>query len=91
MASQIGCWCTFDNSLQQLIKISINVPARGALMAKPINETKQLLEGTTSNSYHWVSERQPPKQRARHEVDAFTMLASKVDTYRSTSTYSLLW
>ena len=48
-------------------------------MAKPINEAKQLFEEVASNNYHWASERGLPKRGGRHEVDAFTMLASKVD------------
>jgi len=48
-------------------------------MAKPINEAKQLFEDMTSNNYHWGSERSQPKRRERHEIDVFTMLASKVN------------
>jgi len=48
-------------------------------MAKPINEAKQLFEEMTSNNYHWRSERGQPKRGGRHKIDAFTMLASKVD------------
>ena len=31
-----------------------------------------------SNNYHWGSERGQPKKKERHEIDAFTMLVSKV-------------
>jgi len=33
----------------------------------------------TSNNYHWGNDRGRPKKRGRYEIDAFTMLASKVD------------
>jgi len=33
----------------------------------------------TSNNYHWGNERGQRKKGGRHEIDAFTMLASKVD------------
>jgi len=45
----------FYNGLQQPMKISIDAAARGALMAKPINEATQLLEDKASNNYHWAS------------------------------------
>ena len=48
---------TFYNGLKQPMKISIDVTAGGALMAKPINEAKQLFEDMTSNNYHWGGER----------------------------------
>ena len=48
-------------------------------MSKPINEAKQLFEDMTSNNYHWGNERGQLKKGGRHEIDAFTMLASKVD------------
>ena len=48
-------------------------------MAKSINDPKQLLEDMTSNNYHWASEGGPPKLGGKHEIDVFTMLASKVD------------
>jgi len=32
-----------------------------------------------SNNYCWANEHENPKKGARHEVDAFTMLVSKVD------------
>jgi len=44
---------TFYNGLQQPMKISIDAAMEGALMAKPINEAKQLFEDMASNSYHW--------------------------------------
>jgi len=43
---------TFYNGLQQPMKISIDPAAGAALMSKPINEAKQLLEDMTSNNYH---------------------------------------
>ena len=61
------------------MKISIDVAARGALMVKLINEAKQLFKGMASKNYHWGSERGQPKRGGSHEIDAFTMLASKVD------------
>jgi len=34
----------------------------------------------TSNNYHWASERATPKRSGgKHEVDAMTLLASRVD------------
>jgi len=47
---------TFYNGLQQPMKISIDAATGGALMAKPINEAKQLSEDMTSNNYHWGNE-----------------------------------
>jgi len=43
------------------MKISIDVAVEGALVAKPINEAKQLLEDIASNKYDWASERRLPK------------------------------
>jgi len=63
------------------MKISIDADIGGARMVKPINEAKQLLKDMTSNNYHWVSERGLPKGGGRHEIDAFTILASKVDYF----------
>jgi len=48
---------TFYNGLQHPMKISINSAVGGALIAKPINEAKQLFEEMASNNYHWRSER----------------------------------
>ena len=62
------------------MKISIDAIDEGTLMAKAINVAKQLLEEMASNNYHWASEKGLPKRGGRHEVDAFTILASKVDT-----------
>jgi len=59
------------------MKISIDAATEGALMGKPINEAEQLFEDMASNNYHWWSERGQPKRGGRHEIDAFTMLASK--------------
>ena len=48
-------------------------------MGKPINEAKQLLEEMASNNYHWCGEQSNLRIGARLEVNAFTLLASKVD------------
>jgi len=48
-------------------------------MAKPINEVKRLFEDMTVNNYHWESEQGHPRKGGRHAIDAFSMLASKVD------------
>jgi len=53
---------TFYNGLQQPTKISIDTAAKSVLMAKPINEAKQLLEDIASNNYHWENERGQPKR-----------------------------
>jgi len=53
--------------------------AGGALIAKPINKAKQLFEEMMSNNCHWRSERGQPMRGGRSEIDAFTMLASKVN------------
>jgi len=53
--SEIPDWLlvqTFYNGLQQPMKISIDAAAGGALMAKPVNEAKQLFEDIASNNYH---------------------------------------
>jgi len=70
---------TFYKGLQQSMKISIDAATRGAVIAKPINEAQQLFEDMVSNNYNWGSERGQPNRRGRHEIDAFTMLANKVD------------
>jgi len=84
---------TFYNGLQQPMKILIDAAAGGALMSKPITEAKQLFKDMASNNYHWENERGQPKKGGRHGIDAFTMLASKVDAPfsegRSPSTYFL--
>ena len=49
-------------------------------MGKSIEVAKALLEEMASNNYHWSSERATPKRGSgRHEVDAVTLLASRVD------------
>jgi len=49
-------------------------------MGKSIEAAKTLLEEMTSNNYHWLSERTTPKKSVgRYEVDAVTLLASRVD------------
>jgi len=49
-------------------------------MGKSIEATKALLEEMASNNYHWASERAAPKRGGgRQEVDAVTLLASRVD------------
>jgi len=53
---------TFYNGLQQLMKTLIDVAAEGALVAKPINEAKQLFEDMASNNYHWGSVQGQPKR-----------------------------
>ena len=70
---------TFYNGLQQPMKISVNMATRGAFMAKSINEAKQLFEDMASNKYHWGNEWGQSKKGGRHEINAFTTLASKVD------------
>ena len=71
---------TFYNGLEQLVKILVDVVARGALIEKSIDMAKALLEETTSNNYNWSSERDTPKKSSgTYEVDAVTLLASRVD------------
>jgi len=60
------------------MNISIDAAARGVLMAKPIDNAQQQFEDIVSNNYHWRSEQGQLKRERRHEIDAFTMLASKV-------------
>jgi len=49
-------------------------------MGKSIEAAKTLLEEMASNNYHWLSERAAPKKSfGRYEVDAVTLLASKVE------------
>jgi len=49
-------------------------------MGKSIKAVKTLLEDIASNNYHWSSERAVPKKSSgRYEVDAVTLLASRVD------------
>jgi len=69
----------FYNRLNQPMKISMDAAFKGAFMGNSINEAKQLLEDMALNDYHWASRRGFPKKEERHEVDAFIMLASKVE------------
>ena len=63
------------------MKISVDAAAGSALMGKSIEAAKALLEEMASNNYHWASERATLKRGGgRHEVDAVTFLASRVDT-----------
>ena len=49
-------------------------------MRKSIDATKALLEEMTSNNYYWSSETVISKRgNDKYEVDAMTLLASKVD------------
>jgi len=49
-------------------------------MGKSIEAAEALFEEMASNNYHWSSERTTPKRGGgRHEVDAVTLLASRVD------------
>ena len=59
------------------MKFLIDAVTGGALMAKPINEANQLFEDMVSNTYRLGNERGQPKRGRRHEIDTFTMLASK--------------
>ena len=71
---------TFYNGLERSVKILIDAAAGGALMGKSIEAAKALLEKMTSNNYQWASERAAPKRGGgRHEVDAVTLQASRVD------------
>ena len=78
-ASRIGLVQTAYYDLQQPIKILIDVAIWGALMGNPINEARALLKKMALNNYNWASEYGNPRKRGRHEVNAFTMLTSKVD------------
>ena len=42
-------------------------------------QIEALLEGIASNNYHWAIEQRNPKEGGRHNVDALTMLVSKVE------------
>jgi len=72
---------TFYSGLHQSVKISIDATVGGALMGRPIDEAKQLLEEMASNNYHWCGEHSNPKKGERLKVDAFTMFASKVNAF----------
>ena len=48
-------------------------------MGNPINEARALLKKMALNNYNWASEYGNQRKRGRHEVNAFTMLTSKVD------------
>jgi len=49
-------------------------------MGKSIEAAKALLEEMTSNTYHSLSERATPRRGdGKHDVDAITLLASRVD------------
>jgi len=64
------------------VKISVDTAAGGALMGKSIEAAKALLKEMASNNYHWSNERAALKRGGgRHEVDAVTLLASRVDTH----------
>jgi len=71
---------TFYNGLEQSVKISVDAAAGGALMGKLIEAAKALLEEMAPNNYHWASKRAAPNRNGgRHEVDAVTLLVSRVD------------
>jgi len=62
------------------VKFSVDAAVGGALMGKSIVAAKALLEEMAFNNYHWLSERATPRRGGgRHEVDAVTPLASRVD------------
>jgi len=62
------------------VKISLDTAVGGALIGKYTEATKALLEEMASNNYHWSSKRTVPKRSSgRYEVNAVTLLASKVD------------
>jgi len=49
-------------------------------MGKSIEAAKASWEEMTSNNYHWSSERATPRRNGgKYEVDAVTLLASRVD------------
>jgi len=62
------------------VKIPVDAAVGGALMGKSIEAAKVLLEEMASNNYHLSSERATPRRGSgRYEVDAVTLLASRVD------------
>ena len=62
------------------MKILVYATTGGTLMGKSTEMAKALLEEMASNNYHWLSERTTPKRSGgRYEVDAVTLLASRVD------------
>jgi len=61
--------------------ILVDATAGGTLIGKSIEAAKALLEGMTSNNYHWSSERASSKKSSDiYDVDTVDFLASKVDT-----------
>ena len=49
-------------------------------MVKLIEVAKALLEGMTSNNYHWSNKRATSKKsEGKYEVDAMTLIASRVN------------
>jgi len=71
---------TFYNGLDQTLKMSIDVTARGALMGKSMEVAKALLENMAANNYHWSNERAPQRKGGgKYDIDAVDMLAGKVD------------
>ena len=48
---------TFNNGLDQTLKMSIDAAAGDAPMGKSIEAAKALLEGMPSNTCHWSSEK----------------------------------
>jgi len=62
------------------VTISVDAGAGGALIGKPTEAAKAMLEEMASNNYHWANESVTPKRGGgKHAVDAVTLLASRVD------------
>ena len=72
---------TFYNGLDQMLKMSIDVAASGALIGKSIEVARALLEEIASNNSQWSSEGAILKRTSRvYGVDAVDLLSRRVDT-----------
>ncbi|XP_021289808.1 uncharacterized protein LOC110420760 [Herrania umbratica] len=69
---------TFCNGLVGLIRITIDVATRGALMSKSIDEAYDLLEEIASNNYQWPSKRLGATLKAQSHDDPYQSGIAKV-------------
>ena len=66
--------------LTQSVRSTIDTATGGTLMSKTEDEAYNLIKEITLNNFHWSTERAQPKRvGGKLEVDAFTLLSTKVD------------
>ena len=71
---------TFYNGVIQPVQSTIDAAAGGTLMNKTEDEAYNLIEEMVLDNFQWSTERGQPKQiGGKLEVDAVTLLSTKVD------------